>query len=208
MPWGKPDTFEVKPLQSVPSWSAQPASKPVASTVPTWATDETLKKRFAIEWAKEPDPFKAASVIWPEDINAVLWVIKFWVVDPAVNAAKDIYLKSVEAETALLDKDELSAKLLAFADETVLLSNGQRQYVVEAKDRLKAFELYATVRGFIGKIDLNASTTHNVNNFMKVVFVKPEAKNVIELLPASNVKNSEILNENPSPIKVKLVGNG
>lgn len=211
-PWG-PSTFSVdRPatdkfmpsggwvttVAPVSPWATQQALKP------SYADDETLKKTFAIEWAKCGKPFEAACKIFEKDTSAAVWIAANWLIDPIVVAAKDVYLKAVEDETALLDKDSFAAMLMRTALETNL--EGTR-YLIEAKERVNLLKLYAEVRGFLNKNETNINN-FNSNEGLKVVFVKTDpivTGKIIDNVP--NAK-SEISNDGPLQLKVKLVGSG
>lgn len=76
------------------------------------------------------------------------------------------------------------------------------------KDDVAALKLYADVRGFIAKDATNINNFNN-NEGLKVVFVKAETQPMSTIAPVtvSNIK-SEMSNEGPSPLKIKLVSNG
>lgn len=184
MPWNFPDVFIAKPLTN--------------STV-SWKDDLELRRLFGLALAKARNPFEAGCQVFPEDSSAALFVSINWINDPAVIAAKVDDSETVGIQAAkLLDKNELAAKLLSFADEKISV-NGNILYAAEAKDRLAALKLFAEVQGFIGKVDLN-QTNNYVNNAMKIVLVeaKQEEKVVEHQVEQSNLP--------ALPIKLKLVG--
>lgn len=211
--WGHPDTFTVEKPNTeafAPSggWSTTvPPVSPWATkqqSKPSYADDEALKKQFGIEWAKCEKPFAAACNVFLEDTSAALWIAANWLHDPIVNASKDAYLKTLKAETSLLDKDAFAVMLMELAAE---VHPERRTYLLSGKERIDALKLYAEVRGFLNKNETNINNFTN-NEGLKVVFVKsePVQPKVIEHT-ASNAK-SEILNDGPLPLKIKLVSNG
>lgn len=103
------------------------------------------------------------------------------------------------AETAVLDKEGLAAKLLQCAEEKII-RNGQAYYTNEAKDRLGFLKLYAEVMGFVGKASIDASTTFT-NNEMKVVLVRPEQKEETKTIKAVANEIEEPINITPLRIK-------
>ena len=103
------------------------------------------------------------------------------------------------AETAVLDKEGLAAKLLQCAEEKII-RNGQVYYTNEAKDRLGFLKLYAEVMGFAGKALIDASTTFT-NNEMKVVLVRPEQKEETKTIKAVANEIEEPINITPLRIK-------
>lgn len=189
---------------TVAPWQTTP---PVAAPWrPACADNSDAKIAFGIEWAKQPDAFKAALIVLKDEVPASLWVSQNWVKDPIVTANRDAYLKAAKAADKPLTKEELLCKVLAFADEKDM----HGRPTVEAKERLNAHKLYAEISGFIGKVDINASTTtiNNTNNAMKILLVKPDNKvEEPKVIEASNTK-SEMTNEDQLPIKLKLVGGG
>lgn len=213
-PWG-PSVFSVeKPnteaFAPTGGWKTEVAPvSPWATkqqTKPAYADDENLKKQFGVEWAKCGKPFEAACKVFLTDTSAALWIASNWLTDPHVIAAKDVYLKAVDDEMALLDKDSFAAMLMKTALETNL--EGTR-YLIEAKERVNILKLYAEVRGFLNKNETNINNFNN-NEGLKVVFVKPDvaATTIIEQPKQVPNNKSEILNEGPSPLKIRLVGNG
>lgn len=195
MPFGYSDQFVVSP------WARAAEQVVVHSPKPDFADDENLKKKFGIELAKGKPGFEAGIELFDKETSKALWASLNWINDPVVQAAKDSYLKAIAENQKPLDKEQLLAKILAFADERY---NGVP--LVEAKDRIKALELYAKISGFVDKIDINASTNINntTNNLMKIVLVKPDKPDqIIEQSP--NIK-SRIQNEEIPSIPLKLVG--
>lgn len=199
--WAKDFHFNVdKPASNGWTTNAAPSASPWTAppSKPKYADDENLKKQFGVEWAKCEKPFEAACKVFETDTSAALWIASNWLTDPLVVAAKDVYLKEVTAKSALLDKDDFAAMLM------MTVKNGK----LKDKELINILKLYADVRGFLNK---DTATINNFNNNegLKVVFVKAEPQPIPTIAPVtvSNDK-SEILNEVPSPIKIKLVSNG
>jgi hypothetical protein len=189
MPFGKSDIFEVKPLQSnkVAPW-------PTAE----WQADPEKKRLFGIELAKHEKAFDAALVVY-DDAGRSLWASQNLLTDPIVIGAKDAYLNQVDLTENLLDKNQLAARLLKFADEK---DPSGRFYILEGKDRLATLKLYAEVQGFIGKVNIDASTNSYVNNELKILLVKAPTKE------EPRVVEQEIINNNSNiniPSNIKLV---
>lgn len=172
-------------------WVTQQQAKPA------YADDEKLKKLFGVEWARSEKPFDAACKVFDTDISAALWIASNWLTDPLVLAAKDVYLKEVNAKSALLDKDEFAAMLMMTAQAGKL----------EDKELINLLKLYADVRGFLNK-DNNTVNNFNNNEGLKVVFVKAAPVDMPTIAPVVSNDKSEILNDFPSPLKIKLVSNG
>lgn len=189
MPFDAPETFEVKPspwpAPAVAPWPTTPVVKePVTVAAPPWPISATpvepkpadppveqddketvLKKQFALELTKKANPFEAACAIF-KDTKDALWVSQNWINDDIVLAAKDAY--NAPKSEKLLDKNDLSRKLLAFSEEK---DPTGRFHIHDGKDRLSALKLYAEVQGFIGKVEVDASTKNFTNNTMKIVLV-------------------------------------
>lgn len=181
-------------MWSLPTGCFEVAPLPKTDDHP-WKSDENKKKEFGIAIAKGIAPFAAASAILDETSSA-LWVSQNWLTDPVVIAARDSYLNTRKSQEKILDKDALCVKLLEFVDEKD--TNG-RFLINEGKDRLQALRLYAEIKGFIGKVDINASTNYT-NNLMKIVLVKPENQEKPTLID-NDLEQAEIV---PLP-GIKLV---
>lgn len=170
--------------------------------VTSWKDDEELKQAFGIALAQGfKNSFEAACSIFGKETNKALWASTKWVDDPIVTKAKEEYNAVTTAEDILLDKDALSRKLLAFAEDKIFF-NGNEVYSAEAKDRLAAYKLYADIRGFISKETIN-NTINNSPKFMEIKFVEPDKKEVAKTIEHES-KIEDILED--SPIKLKLVG--
>jgi hypothetical protein len=184
-------------------WAIKPEPAPVWR--PDFADDDELKAVYGIEWARQPDAFKAGLTVFNDAVNFSLWASQHWTKDPIVVASRDAYAITMKKAEKPLTKEELLSKVLAFSDE----KDTQGRPLVEAKERLNALKLYSEIQGFTGKIDINASTNtiNNTNNTMKILLVKPESKEEPKVIKASNAK-SEMSNEEPPIIALKLVGGG
>lgn len=172
---------------------------------PSYQDDEVLKKRFGIELAKAANSFDAAVKIFPDDTSKSLWISYHWIGDPVVIAARDVYLKTMELSSVPLDREQLAAKVLALSEEKILNPRlGVMLPIVEPKDRIAALKLYSEILGYTGKVEIDNSIKNTTINELTVKLVRPEVKAVPTITQAPNIK-SEILNENPSPITLKLV---
>lgn len=186
-PFGMRDVFIADPLpQYSGGWSTSPKMQ--------IDNEDEKKKLFGIELAKNhPNPFEAACAAFENNTTLALWAANNWLNDPIVIGSKDLYANTVGVQDKLLDKDQTAFKLLKIADEKL---NGR--YLADAKDRLKALELYAKLRGYMSDVTIDNSKTL-INNEIKIVLVKPqhqEATKTIDVLPTSE--------ENPLA-SVKLV---
>jgi len=205
----KPDRpfFQVQP--PIPSgWGtfANPAP-PQPEVRPAFADDETKKRAFGIELAKQDDTkdgaFKAALIVFAEQIGPSLWAAHNWTNDPLVIASRDIYLKTLKAVEKPLDKIELAAKLLALSDERVE-RNGQKFYVHEAKDRIAALKAYAEVLGYTGKVNIDNSTNNfSNNNRMELYLIKSDNQNEVKSIESS--VEEDIVDLDIVPLEIKLV---
>lgn len=202
MPFGYPDIFVAQPIASrTSSWLTSPV---LFDNEPVISVDDAKKKAFALEWAKLPsDPFNAACNVFGADTTSALWASRNWILDPEVNAIKDHYLKTSETTENLLDKKAFAARLLKFSEEKNF--EGTR-YIVEAKDRLKALELYGKTMGFMAEASINNGVINNTNNELKIVFVEPEIKENLKLIDNTPDNESEILEGAELPFAIKLVG--
>lgn len=181
-----PDVLEIERPKT--SWTAKPAIDDI----------EEKKKLFGIELAKKP-PFEAACNIF-QDTGIALWVVSNLLNDPVVRASKDKYLEAVDSSASSLDKEQLAAKVLKFADEK---NASNTFYLADAGDRLKALELYAKLKNYLNpKDNSNFSFTHNS---MTIKLVEPEKK-ISELPKIINNNEDQNLNNNITPLKLKLVG--
>jgi len=195
MTWPPVGSFEVKPIGFQP-W-AKPMGELPKPIEPAYRSDEGLKRLFGVEWAKNPKPFEAALIVFGEDTNAATWISWNWLTDPIVLAAKDAYTQNTELNEKLLDKHQLAARLLQFADEKDVSG---RFYLLEGKDRLAALKLYAEVQGFIGKLSIDASTNNFTNNELKLTLVKAQTK-----IEEETIIEQEPEIDNVLPVNIKLV---
>lgn len=184
---------------------------PWAAAAPVWGTpvkiptkypnEDEKKKLFGIYLAQNLKPFEAGLKVFGSDTAAGLWVSQNWLYDAEVLASKADYLKTSEPTNTLLDKEQLEAKVLAFVDEKDI----HGRYLVDAKERLAALKLYAEIKGFSGKVNIDASTKNFTNNVgMIIEFVEPEPqKQQIKTIEAKPVQ--ETTDEN-STFELSLVG--
>jgi hypothetical protein len=168
---------------------------------PDFADDVELQKAFGIALAKAPDAFKAGLELFPDHTSKALWASVYWPKEPIVIAACDAYKKTMKAFDKPLDKEELLAEVLVSARASI-----------EDKDRATFLKLYAEIAGYTGKVaeGININTNNINNNVMTIKLVKAEnkpAQSPQTINQAPNLNNkSQILNESPSPITLKLVG--
>lgn len=160
--------------------------------VPIIENEIEKKKLFGIELAKNhPNVFEAALAALENNTTHALWAANNWQNDTIVIASRDLYANTLGVKSKLLDKEQLALKLLNVAEEKL-----HGRYLVEAKDRLKALELYCKLQGFLN--DTPVSTNNNLTE-IKIVLVKPqkEETKTIDVVP-TNI-------EPISPVSIKLV---
>ena len=170
----------------------QPSSIPA----PKIEDEAEVKKLFGMALGQGKQAFEAALQACDNKQNIALYISQRWLTDPIVVAAKDLYLKTIQNTNSLLDAEELAARLLEMAEER---NASNTFYMLEGKDRLKALELYAKIRGYDKSVSPSSQTF--IQNTMTIKLVEPEKKvidntPVIEPEPVTNI----------SPIKLKLVG--
>lgn len=119
-----------------------------------------MKTKFAEASLRHPtQPFKAAMMVFPQHIQAAMFVSQEWLHDEFVLAEKDRLLAEHGPDHYLPSKYELAHEVYALA------SNAQ-----VTEDKIKGFELYAKIQGLIAKAP---TTTINVDNSRKVLMVSP-----------------------------------
>ena len=204
-PWITSPSFKVPNTEAASPWAIGGAA--VKEEAPAYQSDENLKKQYGIELAKAQNPFEAGCKLFGEETNKALWVSFNWVNDPIVIASRDIYLKTVELSQPLLDREQLAAKVLVLAEGEKILINGKMIATVEPKDRLAAYKLYSDIAGYTGKVEIDNSVKNITNNELTIKLVRADDKKPVVIDNAPNIK-SEIVNEDQSPIKLKLVAAG
>jgi len=142
-----------------------------AAVVQTESAEEliALKEKFAELSLREPDAFKVALVLYPNDTGRALRVANEWPNDPQV---KEIRQSLVDAE-----EDGETAFLPTKADASRLAWNIARDADKFTEDRLKALKLYAEIRGFIEKPAVNVNNNIQNNVSMRVLVVKDHGTN-------------------------------
>lgn len=183
MAFGMRDIFKALPIEN--GWG---------TVAPKIENEIEKKKLFGIELAKNhSNAFEAALSIFIEDTATSLWVSQNWLNDPEVIASRDLYANTVGVKLKLLDKNQTALKLLQIAEEKV-----HGRYLAEAKDRLKALELYAKICGYLNDTLIDNSTTVT-NNEMRIVLVKPQEQEEQKVINVTPVQNDI------PPVSIKLV---
>ncbi len=161
---------------------------------PEWHGDIALKRAFGVRLGKGDKPLDAALLVFSNKMPDALWAVQNWLRDPIVVDARE----AVENEINLLDKDQLLAKLLRFADE----KSPQGLPLHEGKDRLGALKLYAEIQGYLSKVNIDASTiTHN-DNRMEIILVKPPNQKIEKKI----IEHAEVEKTYDLDVELKLVG--
>ena len=142
---------------------------PAAITAPAWQHDFEKKEAFAKLLKEGLKPFEAAIKIFMNDNGAALWVSQHWPNDDVVKSV----VEKPEKILKILDKEQVAAKVLEFAEEK---DNSGRFYVNESQERLKALELYAKICGYINNGSIIAPSIVNDNRRMEIVLVSPDKK--------------------------------
>lgn len=184
--------FIAEPLISVNPWKLPPSTS-------TWSIDRPKeidaekKKIFGERLAKGDKPYDAAIFAFGDQATA-LWATQYLLRDPLVIETRE----NVENSVNLLDKDQLSVKLLKFADEKV-----DGRFIHESKDRLAALKLYAEIQGHIGKVNVDLSKNTFNNNEMKITFVDAESEEKKQEL---TIIENNVQEDLDLGIDLKLVG--
>lgn len=115
------------------------------------------KAAFAALLLRHRDPFKAATILHPDNTNRALWIAAHFPKDAEFLAIMEKMQESIDPMDLLPGKAELAQSI--WDRMTGKLDDGKKGYV-SADDFGKLAKLYAEVRGFIEK----PSTTINNNN--------------------------------------------
>lgn len=112
-----------------------------------WQAEQQEKDKFAAEWLRTGDSFKAAiAVTGVNDAGRALWLEKQLVLDDYVLRRKQELIQENGEEAYLPSKADIARKVLE-AHETARSTD----------DRLKALRLYAEIMGHISKPDTNSN---------------------------------------------------
>lgn len=127
------------------------------------SNDFTLKDLFAVALLRTPDdPFKAACAVFGLDTGRALRASAEWV--------NDMYVLAKQAELLELHgEDFFMPTKLTLARRVFELAESAN---IDKKDKIKAYELYGNIMGFIAKQTAIANVTNNntvVSNRVMVV---------------------------------------
>lgn len=182
--------------KSIPNTNWHIPPTPVEQPKPAWYADEAKKIAFGTRLGKGDKPLDAALFVFDNRMADGLWACSNWVRDPLVVETRE----SVENQINLLDKDQLSAKLLKIAEER----NAQGYPIHDAKDRATFYKLYAEIQGFVGKVNIDASQKTFNNNSMQITLVEAEPEKEIATKVIEHVELEPL--ENALQVDLKLVG--
>lgn len=149
--------------------------------VPPMAPNE-LKQPYGLILAREPDPFKAALELFPNDMGIALWVNEHWRTDPEVLAHRDKERARIE--------DEESAKKHDLKREVWAMATNPN---VEPKDRAVYMKLYAELIGAIEKPQ-TAQVINNNNVMVPRVIAMPTFNSDEEWEKAAQKQQQDLLN--------------
>ena len=122
------------------------------------------KAAFAAASLRYPhDLFKAATLVYPKHMQACLFIMQEWPHDPFVQQRQAELLDELGPDAFLPTQQELAHELYHTAAKATVTD-----------DKLKAFELYAKVRGFINKPAEPANVNVSLTNKVLVVRESPE----------------------------------
>jgi len=116
-------------------------------------SDLELKQQFATLLLRLNDPFLAAKTIFEPDISRSLYVSQTWPFDPDVIKFKKTLLKQNGKAAYLPTKPEVASELHTIAKQEL-----------DTDYRLRAYELFAKIMGYIEKPGaiFNNVSNHNV----------------------------------------------
>lgn len=124
------------------------------------------KTLYAAELLRTPhDPFKAALKVFPHHMQACLWVMQAWVHDEFVLSEQRRLIEHFGPDHFLPTMQDLAHHVYATAVGASMTD-----------DKIKAFELYAKIRGFINKPAEAANVNVNVSNKVLVIREYSEAE--------------------------------
>lgn len=148
------------------------------------------KVKFARLLLSEKDAFKAALLLYPDDTSHALWVADNWANDEEVLA----YVATHDSIDALPSKTQLARDIWERM-QGIALSNGKISRPT-ADDYVKLAKLYADVRGFIEKPQMNSNVTVVVPKAIEVptyesdaAWEKAAAKQQQELISVSRSRH-------------------
>ncbi len=127
------------------------------------------KRDFAEALLRTPaDPYRAARVVFPRHMQAVMFIVQEWVHDPYIKELQDQFIELNGAEYYLPSMVELAHEVYTTAIHANMTA-----------DKVKSFELYAKLRGFIDKPS-NSNTNVNLNVDNRVLVIEKYSEAEVE----------------------------
>lgn len=118
------------------------------------------KTAFAEAILRHPtQPFKAATMVFPQHIQAALFISQEWLHDEFVLTEKERLLEENGPDFYLPSKYDLAHEVYALAANARM-----------PEDKIKAYELYAKIQGLIVKAP---ASNIAIDNSVKVLMVSP-----------------------------------
>jgi hypothetical protein len=118
-----------------------------------------LKTRFAEELLREPNEFKAALIVFPNDVATAMRVAGEWAHDTFVASEKLRLLDDLGPKAFLISKEDQAKDIYAIAQDEKL----------DVEVRLKAHRLYAEIMGNIEKPQTGVNVNVGVQSHVMVV---------------------------------------
>lgn len=128
-------------------------------------TPQEQKQLFAEALLRAPNqPVVAARAVFPLDPGKAFIASTQWPHDAEVLAYQRQLLDRFGAKHFMPTKEQLAMIVLLSAEETNFSGSKKHEY----GDRLKAYELYAKILGFIERPGINVQNNTMINNVMVV----------------------------------------
>lgn len=151
-------------------------------------TEQEQMEAFALALLREPDPFKAASMIFANDTNKALWVACNWPKDPEFLQIQADLGKSHNALDMLPDKVELARNVW---DRMQGTNYNGTVIPVTPEEYAKLAKLYGDIMGFIEK---PAAAQINNNIVIPKAIEVPVYANADEWAKEAEKSQRELLN--------------
>lgn len=141
------------------------------------------KAAYAAFLLSEPDAFKAACLLCPDDTGKALWIATNWKSDP------DVMSELAKLKTNPASVSSIGSKY----DAARLLWDIANNAILDTKDRISAIRDFCTLSGIF---DFNSKqgTTVNVDASPKVMIVKDHGEDA-EWEKKAIMQQKELMNE-------------
>lgn len=139
-----------------------------------------LKQAYGVILAREPDPWKAALTLIPDDMGCALWVNDQWRNDPEVLAYRDQERERIALEDQAT-KADLKREVWAMATDPR----------VDPKDRAVYMKLYAEL---INAIEKTPAVVNNNHVVMPKVIALPTYASDEDWEAAAEKQQADLLN--------------